>query len=71
MSSRRYRPDQELEIYNFRMVPELQISKKVDLLMIFKICLDVCFCFVMTEVFWRFVELSSIQGRSGNRDLQF
>ena len=30
MSSRRYRVDQELEIYNFRVVPELQISKEVD-----------------------------------------
>ena len=28
-------------------------------------------CFVMNEVFWRFGELSSIQGGSGNRDLQF
>ena len=30
MSSRRYRVDQEIEIYNFRMVPDLQISKQVD-----------------------------------------
>ena len=30
MSSRRYRVDQELEIYNFRVVPDLQISKTVD-----------------------------------------
>ena len=30
MSSRRYMVDQELEIYNFRVVPELQISKEVD-----------------------------------------
>ena len=34
MSSRRSRPDQELEIYNFRVVPDLQTSKKVDVLMI-------------------------------------
>ena len=27
--------------------------------------------FVMNEVLWRFGELSSIQGGSGNRDLQF
>ena len=33
-SSRRYRVDQELEIYNFRVVPDLQISKSVDFLMI-------------------------------------
>ena len=32
MSSRRYRVDQELEIYNFRVVPELQRSNEVDFL---------------------------------------
>ena len=32
MSSQRYRSNQQLEIYNFRVVPGLQISKKVDLL---------------------------------------
>ena len=37
MSSRRYRVDQELEIYNFRVVPDLQISKKVEFLMIYMI----------------------------------
>ena len=36
MSSRRYRVDQEMEIYNFRVVPDLQISKTVDFLMIYK-----------------------------------
>ena len=36
MSSRRYRVDQEIEIYNFRVVPDLQISQKVELLMIYK-----------------------------------
>ena len=35
MSSRRYSVDQELEIYNFRVVPDLQISKKVEFLMIY------------------------------------
>ena len=34
-SSRRYHPNQEIEIYNFRVVPDLQISKKVDFLMIY------------------------------------
>ena len=73
--SRRYRVDQEIEIYNFRVVPDLQISKKVELLMIHMIMfccflIDV-YCFVINEVFWRFGELSSIQGGSGNRDLQF
>ena len=28
-------------------------------------------CVVMNEVFWRFGELSSIQAKSGTRDLQF
>ena len=36
MSSRRYRVDQEIEIYNFRVVPDLQISKKDEL---FVVCL--------------------------------
>ena len=31
MSSRRYHPDQKNEIYNLGVVPDLQISKKVDL----------------------------------------
>ena len=34
-SSRRYHPNQKNEILNFRVVPDLQISKKVDLLMIY------------------------------------
>ena len=34
-SSRRYHPNQELEILNFRVVPDLQISKKVEFLMIY------------------------------------
>ena len=75
MSCRRYRPDQEIEIYNFRVVPDLQISKKVDLLLIriiFCCFFLMCFyCFVINEVFWRFGELSSIQGGTGTRDLQF
>ena len=41
MSSRRYRVDQEIEIYNFRVVPDLQISKKVEILMIYMIFLHV------------------------------
>ena len=35
MSSRRYHPDQKNEIYNFRVVLDLKISKKLELLMIF------------------------------------
>ena len=34
MSSRRYRVDQEMEIFNFRVVPDLQISKNVRFLMV-------------------------------------
>ena len=33
--SQRYQPNQQLEIYNFRVVPGLQISKEVDLFMIY------------------------------------
>ena len=73
--SRRYRVDQKIEIYNFRVVPDLRISKKVEFLMIYKLLFVsfsfLFYCFVMNEVFWRFGELSSIQGGSGNRDLQF
>ena len=71
MSSRRYRVDQEIEIYNFRVVPDLQISKKVEFLLIYMIFALIFHCFVMNDVFWRFGELSSIQGGSGTRDLQF
>ena len=34
-SSRRYHPNQEREILNFRVVPDLQISKQVVFLMIY------------------------------------
>ena len=59
MSSRRYRPDQELEIYNFRVVLELQISKNVEFLMIYIIFCNI-FGFVMNEEFWRIQKLSLI-----------
>ena len=67
MSSRRYRVDQEIEIYNFRVVPDLRISKKVDLLMIYKFFCFFCFLFslfVMNDVFWGFGKLSSIPSGS-------
>ena len=51
MSSRRYRVDQEIEIYNFRVVPDLRISKLVELLMISMFSLLLEHCFVMNEVF--------------------
>ena len=74
MSSRRYRVDQELEIYNFRVIRDLHISKKVKFLRIYIFVVFLLFllhCVVMNEMFWRFGELSSIQGGSGTRDLQF
>ena len=73
MSSPRYRVDQEIEICNFRVVPDLQISKKLEMLLIYMFfCCCCCFhCVVMNEVFLRFQKLSSIQGGSGTRDLQF
>ena len=64
MSSRRYHPDQKNEIYNFRAVPELQISKKFELLMNYMFLFVVFYCFVMNEVFWGFGKLSSIPSRS-------
>ena len=33
--SQRYLPTQQLEIYNFRVVPEVQISKTVDFVMLY------------------------------------
>ena len=62
-SSRRYRVDQEIEIYNFRVVPDLQISKKLELLMIYTLFFFLYY-FVMNEVFLGFGELSSIPSRS-------
>ena len=66
MSSRRYRVDQEIEIYNFRVVPDLQISRKVEFLMIYMFFFH---CFIMNEVFRGIQKLSSIQGGSGTREL--
>ena len=71
VSFRRYRVDQEIEIYNFRMVPELQINNRLDVLMSYIFVLLFLLCVVMNGVFWRFGEFSSIQARSGTRDLQF
>ena len=34
MSSQQYKPDQQLEIYNFRVFPGLQISKEVNFFII-------------------------------------
>ena len=42
-SSRRYHPNQKNEIYNLGVVPDLQISKNVDLLMMYIFFLD-SFC---------------------------
>ena len=52
MSSRRYRVDQELEIYNFRVVPELQISKEVYFLMIYVISLEFVRVFFVAKTGW-------------------
>ena len=71
MSSRRYRVDQEIEIYNFRVVPDLQISKKLESLMIYIVVCFFFYSFFMNEVFLGFGELSSIPSGSEKRDLQF
>ena len=65
MSSRRYHPDQKNEIYNFRAVPDLQISKKLELLMMYMFFLFAFrYCFVVNDVFWGFGGLSSIPSGS-------
>ena len=43
MSSRRYHPDQKNEIYNLGVVPDLQIHKKVEFLMIYMYFVEICF----------------------------
>ena len=67
MSSRRYRVDQELEIYNFRVVPDLQISKKVYFLMIYVFFLRFAFTyflgFCLAEI-WIFIEIVGLFGRN-------
>ena len=47
MSSRRYRVDQELEIYNFRVAPDLQISKATDLFNDLHVFFDCCFSLIL------------------------
>ena len=49
-SSRRYHPNQKNVIYNLRVVPDLQISKKVEFLMIY-----IFFTFVFAFCFWNFL----------------
>ena len=51
MSSRRYRVDQELEIYNFRVVPELQISKEVVFFTIY-IYIYIYVLFVLISIYF-------------------
>ena len=51
MSSRRYHPDQKNEIYNLGVVPDLQINKKVDFLMIYMIFFEIVFCIFLIFFF--------------------
>ena len=75
MSSRRYRVDQELEIYNFRVVPGLQISKEVDFLMIYTCIffrkLEEIHCFGTNEVPFMFQEELMVRLEPQKRYLQF
>ena len=72
MSSPRYRPNQQLEIYNFRVVPGRQIIKEVD----FKdqyACLSeikTLHCFVTNEAPFRFPEVILVPFEPQKRDLQ-
>ena len=62
MSSRRYHPDQKNEIYNLGVVPDLQISKKVEFLMIYMFF----FRDVFVHIFWDFFrDKDSMQIGSG------
>ena len=65
-SSRRYHPNQEREILNFRVVPDLQISKYVDLLMIYMHF--VWFVYIFLSLF---VELRRLWDHSQIVDLIF
>ena len=51
MSSRRYHPDQKNEIYNLGVVPDLQISKKVEFLMIYMFFFEFFFCIIVGTFF--------------------
>ena len=62
MSSRRYHPDQKNEIYNLGVVPDLQISKKVELLMIYMFFFEIVFSIIF-GIFFR--DKDSMQIGSG------
>ena len=49
-SSRRYHPNQKNEIYNLGVVPDLQISKNVDFLMIYMIFIGIVFCIIFLKI---------------------
>ena len=51
-SSRRYHPNQKNEILNFRVVPDLQISKKVNFLMIYMFFFGFFIFYVFFKVFY-------------------
>ena len=73
-STQRYRPDQQLEIYNFRVVPGLQMSKEVDFqwfICVFLIKLIKVHCFVTNEVPFKFQEELMVRFEPLKRNLQF
>ena len=75
MSSHRYRPNQQLEIYNFGVVPWLQISKELDFSNIYNAHffrkVEKLYCFVTNEVPFRFHEELMVRFEAQKRDLQF
>ena len=74
MSSQRYRPNQQLDIHNFRVVPGLQISKEVesnDEYVFFFQTIKKLHCFVTNEVPFRFQEELMVRFKQRKRDLQF
>ena len=74
MSSQRYRPNQQLEIYNFRVVPCLQMSKDVDFqwfMCAFFVKINKVNCFGTNEVPFKFQEELMVRFEPQKRDLQF
>ena len=74
MSSRQYRVDQEIEIYNFGVALGLQMSKEVNfqwLMCVFLSNFIKLNCFATNEVPFGFQEELMVRLEPQKRDLQF
>ena len=71
--SQRHMPDQQLEIYNFKVIPGLQMSKEVDFqlfICVFLINSIKLHCFGTNEVPFKFQEELMVRFEPPKRDLQ-